>query len=295
MMRYLPAKLRSVTVLPSWSVSANGPPILAPASGGGRGGRGRTAGQRQRQNDHRSGEIHRSASLDPFRGGYASSPHRSKVSDHGHLRFSASRSPARCSPRALPAAAQLKGSPGYQFLDAVRDDKGDEVDKILAKPGTRIIDTQDRDHGRDRAAHRRQAQRFETTSPICSRRGADPNIKDNSGNTPLLVAIDRGFAGLVPILLKGKANPNFVGDGGQTPLIKAVLRRDEEMVRALLDGGADPDRKDYLAGKSARDYANEDTRNATLAKLFADVPVKTRARCRGRRCSRLGSRRRAAS
>ena len=78
----------------------------------------------------------------------------------------------------------------------------------------------------------------------------------------------------------------MAGEGGQTPLIKAVLRRDEDMVRALLDAGGDPDRKDYLAGKSARDYANEDTRNTAMAKVFADIPVKSpRAPCPARRCS----------
>ncbi|MDB5679039.1 ankyrin repeat domain-containing protein [Sphingomonas bacterium] len=175
----------------------------------------------------------------------------------------------------LPAAAQLQGSPGYAFLQAVRDDKGEDVDKILAVPGTRIIDTQDVTSG-ESALHIVAKRNDSRYTAYLLAKGANPNLKDRQGNTPLMVAIDHGYAGLVPILLKGKANPNIAGDGGQTPLIKAVLRRDEEMVRALLDAGADPDRKDYLAGKSARDYANADTRNTSMAKLFADVPVKTR-------------------
>jgi ankyrin repeat protein len=176
---------------------------------------------------------------------------------------------------ASPAAAQLQGSPGYAFLQAVRDDKGDEVDKILASPGTRIIDTQEPTSG-ESALHIVAKRNDSRYTAYLLAKGANPNLKDRQGNTPLMVAIDHGYAGLVPILLKGKANPNIAGDGGQTPLIKAVLRRDEDMVRALLDAGGDPDRKDYLAGKSARDYANEDKRGTSMAKLFADVPVKTR-------------------
>jgi len=176
---------------------------------------------------------------------------------------------------AVPSEAQIKGSPGYEFLNAVRDDKGADVDKILARPGSRIIDTQDVTTG-ETALHivvKRGDTRY--TSYLLAK-GANPNLKDRAGNTPLLVAIDRGFPALIPILLKGKANPNFIGEGGQTPLIKAVLRRDEDMVRALLDAGADPDRKDYLAGKSARDYANGDARSSSMVAMFKDVPVKTR-------------------
>lgn len=180
---------------------------------------------------------------------------------------------------ALPAAAQLSGSKSYQFLQAVRNDDGKEVEKALGEPGSRIIDTQDVTTG-ETALHivvRRNDARYVR---FLLARDADPNLKDRRGDTPLLAAIDRGFGDLVEILVKGsgaggaKANPNLAGDGGQTPLIKAVLRRDDGMIRTLLDAGGDPDRRDYRAGKSARDYANEDVRNPALAKVFAAIPKK---------------------
>jgi uncharacterized protein len=174
---------------------------------------------------------------------------------------------------AFPAMAQLSGSPGYQFLDAVKNDKAKDVETILAKPGTRIIDTQDVSTG-ETALHIVVKRNDDKYLSYLLAKGANPNLKDNQGNTPLLVAVDRGYGGLIPILLKGRANPNFPGDGGQTPIIKAVLRHDEQMVRDLIDGGADPDRRDYLAGKSARDYANDDKRFPGMIKLFADLPSK---------------------
>ena len=174
---------------------------------------------------------------------------------------------------AFPASAQLaSGSPGYQFLDAVKNDKASDVETILAKPGSRIIDTQDPSTG-EGALHivvRRDDSRY--LSYLLGK-GANPNVKNRQGDTPLLVAVDRGYGDLIPILIRNKANPNLAGDGGQTPLIKAVLRRDEQMVRALIDGGADPDKRDYMAGKSAREYANGDARSPGMIKLFADLPA----------------------
>ncbi|MES2096634.1 MAG: ankyrin repeat domain-containing protein [Pseudomonadota bacterium] len=178
---------------------------------------------------------------------------------------------------ALPAMAQLaSGSPGYQFLEAVRGDKGSEVTAILSKPGTRIINTQDPTTG-EGALHivvkRGDAVyvRYFLAQP-----GIDPNLKDNRGNTPLLLAVRGGHTDLIEILLGAKANANIANSDGDIPLILAVMRRDTDMVRILIDGGADPDKTDR-AGLSARDVAiSNATRDRAMADLFAAIPKKAR-------------------
>ena len=174
-----------------------------------------------------------------------------------------------------PAIAQLKGSAGYQFLEAVRDAKSDDVINILDKPGSRIIDTQDPNTG-EGALHIVVKRGDSKYLRYLLQKGANPNLKDNRGNTPLILAVVAGQSELVPILIEGKANTNLGNSGGETPLIMAVQRRDLDLIRLLVDAGADPDQTDNLAGKSARDYAREDTRNPAMTKYFDTIPKKQR-------------------
>lgn len=46
-----------------------------------------------------------------------------------------------------PAAAQLGQSPGYKFLQAIKDGKNDEVIGFLDKPGATLVNTRDSDSG----------------------------------------------------------------------------------------------------------------------------------------------------
>jgi len=101
-------------------------------------------------------------------------------------------------------------------------------------------------------------------------------LRDIKGNTPLMVAVSGGFADLIAPLVAAKTNVNQGNDSGETPLIRAVQRRDLAMVRELIAAGADPDQADSLAGKSARAYADEDTRTPALARLFVDIPKRQR-------------------
>lgn len=175
---------------------------------------------------------------------------------------------------ALPAAAQFQ-SESYKFLQAVRDAKGDDVVNMLGKPGSNIINTRDPSTG-ETAVHIVVKRGDGTYLRYLLQNGADPNIRDGKGNTPLMVAVTEGETDLIPVLTAGKANPNLANSAGETPLIRAVQRRDLGEVRALLAVNADPDQTDVIAGKSARDYASQDSRNQVIARLLADTPKKTR-------------------
>lgn len=176
---------------------------------------------------------------------------------------------------AAPATAQLGQSDSYQFLQAIRESKGDEVNKLLDKPGTVIVNTRDRQSG-EAALHIVAKRGDSTYVNYLLARGADPNIRDGQGNTPLLVAVNNGAGGVIDLLVKGGANVNLGNGSGETPLIRAVQRRDLSLVRILLAAGADPDQSDRIAGLSARDYAHQDTRTPALAKVIDETPKKPR-------------------
>lgn len=171
---------------------------------------------------------------------------------------------------AAPAAAQFQ-SDTYKFLQAVRDGKNNEVVEALNKPGQQVVNTRDRTSG-EAALHITARRGDVPYTTFLLQKGADPNIRDGKNATPVMVAVDAGQVEVVPVLLQFKANPNLGNASGETPLIRAVQRRDLALVRTLLAAKANPDQKDIIAGLSARDYAQRDTRAPAIAKLIADTP-----------------------
>lgn len=160
-------------------------------------------------------------------------------------------------------------SAGYEFLKAVRDRDGDVVTDALARPGTTIVNARDITSG-ESALHIVTQRRDLTWIRFLTAKGANPNIEDKKGTTPLQLAANLGFIEGVEALLKAGARVDVTNVAGETPLISAVHRRDVPMVRMLLKHGADLDRTDN-SGRSARDYAALMSGNSQLLEAMADI------------------------
>ncbi|ANY21420.1 Ankyrin repeats (3 copies) [Tsuneonella dongtanensis] len=152
---------------------------------------------------------------------------------------------------AAPASAQFSDS--YNFLKAVKERDGTEATKFLNEPGTTIVNTRDLTNG-ETALHYVVQRRDELWTKFLLERGANPNIADKNGVTPLTIAASLGFVEGVERLVKAGGRIDTTNAAGETPLIAAVHRRDMAIVRLLLKHGASADRTDN-SGRSARDYA----------------------------------------
>lgn len=182
---------------------------------------------------------------------------------------------------ALPGLASAQQqSEGYKFLEAVRNEKGSDVEELLSKPGTTVINARSATNG-ETALHVVIQNGSGVYLTYLLQHGANPNVRDNAGTAPIVLAATRGRNDLIDQLIAGKANVNYGNSNGETALIVAVRRRDLAMIHTLLAAGADPDQADLLSGQSARDYAKLDARSPAVAKELADAPKVKRAAVAG--------------
>ncbi len=170
-----------------------------------------------------------------------------------------------------PLSAQLY-SEGYKFLEAVKERNGEEATEMLNQPGTTIVNTRDITTG-ETGLHVVTARRDTVWIRFLLQRGANPNIRDRNGLTPLQLATRLGYVEGVEALIEGGAQVNVADSQGETPLIAAVHQRNVAIIRKLLDEGANPDRNDN-SGRSARDYMELMTGNTLLAREFAEADAK---------------------
>ena len=171
----------------------------------------------------------------------------------------------------VPAAAQFR-SEGSNFLEAVRDRDGDKATDMLSKPGNQIVNARDITSG-DTGLHIVVARSDVLWVRFLLQRGADANIRNRRGVTPLQLATSLGFTDGVEALIKGGASVDIADQTGETPLIAAVHLRNVALVRLLLEKGADPDRNDN-SGRSARDYMELQSGNSMLRQEFVNADAK---------------------
>jgi hypothetical protein len=167
---------------------------------------------------------------------------------------------------AEPVAAQFSNH--YNYLRGVRNRNFEEVSEIIEQPsGAAIINARERATGLG-ALHIVTRDRDTQWLLYLLRHEADPNIRDNDGNTPLHIAAQIDFAEAVRWLLVVQGDANARNSRGETPLILAVQHRNADIVRQLIDAGANPAVADSVIGLSARDYAVRDGRSQNIIEIL---------------------------
>ena len=98
----------------------------------------------------------------------------------------------------------------------------------------------------------------------CIDDGMNIEEPDETGQTPLHMAADKGSLDCIMILLKNGADINVADNEGTTPLHAAVIRGSLDVTTFLLENGGNPDIEDE-DGESPRTYVMEDSNDAMKA------------------------------
>ncbi|EED87706.1 hypothetical protein THAPSDRAFT_264862 [Thalassiosira pseudonana CCMP1335] len=102
--------------------------------------------------------------------------------------------------------------------------------------------------------------------------GANLDGSDDSGQTALHFAADRGSIACIKLLLEAGADVNALDNDGIGVLQTAVSAGDVVVVRLLLEAGADPDAKDEDEDSPRSCVLDE--RDKDMMELFALFPAK---------------------
>ena len=171
---------------------------------------------------------------------------------------------------AHPAPGQgLNQSDGEAFLSAIEDGDAAKALPLAQDPGSRVVSY--RGYKGNTALHIVTRKRELDWVGFLLGKGADPNIGDAQGDTPLMIASRIGFEQGAQYLLQMRARPDATNRRGETALIIAVQQRQPRIVEMLLKAGANPDKADHGSGLTARDYAKRETRYPQLLKLIETV------------------------
>lgn len=90
------------------------------------------------------------------------------------------------------------------------------------------------------------------------KRGVNVELKNQEGNSFLMLAAYNGHPELVKALIEQGADVNTLNAGGQAPLAGVLFKREDEVLDVLLAAGADPLAGHPNAIDSARMFGRED-------------------------------------
>jgi ankyrin repeat protein len=166
----------------------------------------------------------------------------------------------------MAVQSPMMGEAGEAFVRAVRERDSAKVEELLADSGPTLINAKDVDG--NTALMIAVGRRDTTWTAFLLSNGANPNIGNRNGDTPLIAASRIGFLQGAEWLVTRKAKIDDANRMGETPLIVAVQGRQTALVKFLIGKGANADKTDNAAGYSARDYARRDSRNPELLRLI---------------------------
>ncbi len=167
------------------------------------------------------------------------------------------------------AHAQFRG--GYAFLQAVENRDGTKATEALQDDST-LVNTRHPDTG-ETALIIVTKRRDTAWLRFLIGKGADPEIGDRQGVTPLMHAALLNYPdGAEELIEADKSIVDMTNRRGETALILAVQAKNAAMVRLLMRHGANPDKSDHIAGMSARDYAKRDDRTGQMLQLLDAKP-----------------------
>lgn len=90
--------------------------------------------------------------------------------------------------------------------------------------------------------------------------GVPVDLRNQAGDSLLMLAAYHGHAAVVSALLSRGAGPDLANDRGQTPLAGAVFKGFDDVVRVLVDAGADPHGGTPSAADAAAMFGRDDLR-----------------------------------
>ena len=106
--------------------------------------------------------------------------------------------------------------------------------------------------------------------------GADPNFQDQSGTTPLWLAVEENNLTVVPILLHGGGNINYVREPQCISLLsQAVMNNSLPMVKLLLEWGATTHTETFMWSTPLHIAVDEQNLGIVRELLRANCPLNT--------------------